>query len=146
MSTCSFCDIVNNETQVYKIYEDQKVLIFLDKRPLFYGHCLLIPKDHYETLSDLPPAFLSVFTKRLQQITRVVEQGMQAEGSFIAANNKVSQSVPHFHMHIVPRRRGDGLRGFFWPRQKIQEARQQDVQQHLQQTWNTLFKNKAVDI
>src|SRR5213075_2796224 len=84
--------------------------------PLFPGHCLLIPRTHYETLSDLPPAQIEPLFSAAQRLARAVETGMRADGSFVAINNRVSQSVPHLHIHVVPRRRKDGLRGFFWPR------------------------------
>jgi histidine triad (HIT) family protein len=88
---------------------------------LFPGHTLLIPKHHYETLQDLPADVIGAFFKNVQLLARAVESGMQAEGSFVAINNRVSQSVPHLHVHIVPRRNKDGLRGFFWPRQKYKD-------------------------
>lgn len=101
----------------YVVFEDELSIAFLDHRPLFIGHTLLIPKAHYETLSDLPAALVGPFFANVQLLTRAVEQGLRAEGSFVALNNRVSQSVPHLHVHIVPRRKKDGLRGFFWPRQ-----------------------------
>jgi len=91
-------------------------MAFLDARPLFPGHCLLIPKAHYDTMADLPKDLLGRLFSNAQDLAAVVKSGMQAEGTFVAANNTVSQSVPHFHIHVVPRRRKDGLRGFFWPR------------------------------
>lgn len=91
-------------------------MAFLDHRPLFPGHVLLVPREHTETFGDLPEAFLSRFFTTAQRLTGVVERVMDAEGTFVAMNNRVSQSVPHLHVHVVPRSRGDGLRGFFWPR------------------------------
>src|SRR4029077_2812636 len=82
------------------------------------GHCLLVPKNHYETLTDLPAESVGPFFANAQLLTRAVEMAMNAEGSFVAMNNRVSQSVPHLHVHVVPRRRKDGLKGFFWPRNK----------------------------
>jgi histidine triad (HIT) family protein len=99
------------------VFEDDLSIAFLDYRPLFIGHTLLIPKSHYETLADLPADLVGPFFSNVQLLARAVEQAMEAEGSFIAINNRVSQSVPHLHVHIVPRRKKDGLRGFFWPRQ-----------------------------
>src|SRR5207237_1745605 len=95
-------------------------LAFRDHRPLFPGQCLLIPNRHIETLSDLPPEVIDRFFRNAQMIAGSVEAEMAAEGTFVAINNKVSQSVPHLHVHIVPRRKGDGLKGFFWPRKKYQ--------------------------
>ena len=114
--SCLFCKIVSGEVAARIVFEDQHCLAFLDHRPVFPGHCLLIPKSHYETLADLPEALIQPFFKNAQLIARAVEQGMEAHGTFVALNNKVSQSVPHLHVHLVPRRRKDGLRGFFWPR------------------------------
>jgi histidine triad (HIT) family protein len=112
---CLFCGMAQAEGHI--VFEDDLTLAFLDHRPLFLGHTLLIPKAHFETLADLPPELLGPFFTNVQLLTRAVEQAMHAEGSFVAINNRVSQSVPHLHVHIVPRRKKDGLRGFFWPRQ-----------------------------
>ena len=105
-------------------------MAFLDHRPLFPGHCLLIPKSHFETLSDLPEGLIKPFFFNVQLLARAVETAREAEGSFVAMNNRVSQSVPHLHVHIVPRRRKDGLKGFFWPRHKYaNEAEMLEVQE-----------------
>ena len=114
---CPFCKIVRSETQSYNVFEDDITLAFLDKRPLFPGHCLLIPKSHYETLIDLPALLVAPLFQNAQLLVRAMEQGLQAEGTFVAINNRISQSVPHLHIHIVPRHKKDGLKGFFWPRQ-----------------------------
>lgn len=115
---CIFCRIVAGELAANVVFEDELSLGFLDIRPLFPGHCLLIPKNHYETLSDLPVDLVGPFFRNVQFLTRAVELALSAEGSFVAMNNRVSQSVPHLHVHIVPRRKKDGLKGFFWPRNK----------------------------
>jgi histidine triad (HIT) family protein len=115
-SKCIFCQIAAQTLPSYIVFEDSISLAFLDNLPLFPGHVLLIPKLHVETLPELPPDSGGGFFHNMQRLTRAVEQGMQAEGSFVAVNNRVSQTVPHLHVHIVPRRRRDGLRGFFWPR------------------------------
>jgi len=115
-NTCSFCKIVRGQQESQVVFEDELSLAFLDRRPLFLGHCLLIPRDHYETLTDLPPSLVAPFFANAQLLSRAVQQAMGAEGILLAINNRVSQSVPHLHAHIVPRRHGDGLRGFFWPR------------------------------
>ncbi len=114
-SGCRFCQIAAHAN--YVVFEDDLSVAFLDYRPLFIGHTLLIPKAHYETLAALPKEALGPFFNNVQTLVRAVEQAMQAEGTFVAINNRVSQSVPHLHVHIVPRRKKDGLRGFFWPRQ-----------------------------
>jgi histidine triad (HIT) family protein len=113
-ASCRFCDVVSHAG--YVVFEDDISIAFLDYRPLFIGHTLLIPKNHYETLTDLPVALIGPFFANVQLLARAVEQAMEAEGSFVAINNRVSQSVPHLHIHVVPRRKKDGLRGFFWPR------------------------------
>ena len=100
-------------------------MAFLDSRPLFPGHCLLIPKEHYQTLVDVPEELASVLFSNARRLASVVQDAMNAEGSFVAMNNIVSQSVPHFHIHVVPRRHKDGLRGFFWPRGKYENEEEQ---------------------
>ena len=100
------------------VFKDEVSLAFLDRRPVFPGHCLLVPKEHYETLDDLPGSLVGRLFTNVQRLSRAVELGLNADGTFVAINNRISQSVPHLHVHVVPRRRGDGLRGFFWPRQR----------------------------
>jgi histidine triad (HIT) family protein len=114
-ASCRFCQIASHAN--YIVFEDDLSIAFLDYKPLFIGHTILIPKAHFETLADLPKELLAPFFANVQLLARAVEHAMSAEGSFIAINNRVSQSVPHLHVHIVPRRKKDGLRGFFWPRQ-----------------------------
>ena len=113
---CTFCRIVGGTTESAVVFEDEVSLAFLDRRPIFHGHCLLVPKEHYETLDDLPGSLIGLLFANVQMLSGAVELGLNADGTFVAINNKISQSVPHLHVHIVPRRRGDGLRGFFWPR------------------------------
>src|SRR3989441_2564087 len=130
---CAFCKILRGELQSYAVYEDQISLAFLDQRPLFPGHCLLIPKEHYETLLDLPSALMAPLFTNVQLMARALERGLWVEGTFVAVNNRVSQSVPHLHIHIVPRRKKDGLKGFFWPRNKYaSESDIQEVQKSIQ--------------
>jgi len=113
---CRFCAIVRGEAQADILFADNDVVAFLDRRPLFPGHVLLIPRQHYQTLADLPNALITPLFVSSQLLARAVEAALEAEGTFVAMNNRVSQSVPHLHIHIVPRRRHDGLKGFFWPR------------------------------
>lgn len=117
-SACLFCRIIRGESEAADVFEDETCFAFLDHRPLFPGHTLLVPKPHIETLGDLPDDLLTPFFRNARLLARAVESAMEAEGTFVAMNNRVSQSVPHLHAHIVPRRRKDGLRGFFWPRHK----------------------------
>src|SRR5437588_12383709 len=100
------------------VLDEPDVLAFLDARPLFPGHVLVIPRQHHETLADLPADLIEPLFEAVQRLSRAVPEAMQSGGTFVASNNKVSQSVPHLHVHVVPRRPKDGLRGFFWPRQK----------------------------
>ena len=113
---CLFCDIAAGRVSAEIVWRGDEALAFLDHRPLFPGHVLLIPEKHVETLADLPAARVGPFFQAAQKLERAVESAMGAEGTFIGVNNHVSQSVPHLHVHIVPRSKGDGLKGFFWPR------------------------------
>ncbi|MEV6671192.1 HIT family protein [Streptomyces sp. NPDC051162] len=113
---CVFCAIAAGGSEAHRVFEDDTAVAFLDARPLFPGHVLVVPRRHAETFTDLPVAEVGPFFTRVQRVAGAVERGMGAAGSFVAANNRVSQSVPHFHVHVVPRNRKDGLRGFFWPR------------------------------
>jgi len=115
---CKFCDIVQHRLPAHIVFEDPHSIGFLDKTPLFPGHVLLVPRQHIETLLLLPEDLLLPYSSASQKIARAVESAMKAEGIFVAINNRVSQSVPHLHTHIVPRRKGDGLKGFFWPRKR----------------------------
>src|SRR5690349_5037848 len=124
---CLFCRIVSGEVSAVVVYEDANTVAFLDHRPLFPGHTLLVPREHYETLVDLPAAQVGPFFKNAQLLSRAVESAMEAEGSFVAMNNRVSQSVPHLHVHVVPRRRKDGLKGFFWPRTKYKSDEELEI-------------------
>ena len=128
-SACAFCKIANGEVKARIVFEDEVSLAFLDHRPVFPGHCLLIPKAHYETLSDLPETLIAPFFRNAQLLSRAVESAMEAEGTFVAINNRVSQSVPHLHIHIVPRRSKDGLKGFFWPRHPYKSAEDAELVQ-----------------
>ena len=116
--TCTFCEIVTGARPAHRVFDDDSCLAFLDARPVFIGHVLLVPRVHYETLADLPVELVAPVFATVQRLARAVETALGADGSFVAINNRVSQSVPHLHVHIVPRKKKDGLRGFFWPRQK----------------------------
>jgi len=113
---CVFCAIAAGEVPAAMVLRDDDVAAFLDARPVFKGHVLVVPRAHIPTLSDLPAPQLATLFAAVQRVARAVEAGLGAEGAFVALNNKVSQSVPHVHVHVVPRRKKDGLRGFFWPR------------------------------
>lgn len=115
---CLFCRIARHQDDAQIVFEDEISVAFLDTRPLFPGHCLLITKGHFKTLYDLPDEIVGPLFLNAKFLAKTVQTVMKAEGTFVALNNNVSQSVPHFHIHIVPRTKGDGLRGFFWPRTK----------------------------
>jgi histidine triad (HIT) family protein len=121
---CLFCTIAAGERPAHVVLDTPAVVAFLDHRPLFPGHTLVVPRAHVPTLTDLPPDALAEFFARVQQVTAAVESAMGAAGSFVANNNVVSQSVPHLHFHVVPRNPKDGLRGFFWPRQPYEDDEQ----------------------
>ena len=121
MTDCLFCRIVAGSVVAHSVYSDEACLAFLDHRPVFPGHVLLVPRQHVETLADLTVEYLAPLFGVAQMLSLAVRDGMDAEGTFVAINNRVSQSVPHLHVHVVPRRKGDGLRGFFWPRTRYRD-------------------------
>ncbi|MFG2073172.1 HIT family protein [Nonomuraea maritima] len=116
MTADLFCEIIAGERPAHVVSSDAVAVSFLDVRPVFKGHVLVVPRAHVEMLSDLPVADVGPFFERVQAMAKAVEEGLRAGGTFVAMNNRVSQSVPHLHVHVVPRVRKDGLRGFFWPR------------------------------
>ena len=116
MAACVFCSIVQGEVPAYVVLDDPIAVGFLDTRPLFPGHVLLVPRGHHETLTDLPTELVGPLFERAQRLAGAVQSAMGAAGTFVAINNTISQSVPHLHVHVVPRNKRDGLRGFFWPR------------------------------
>jgi histidine triad (HIT) family protein len=117
---CAFCRIAAGDEPGSVVFEDEIAVAFLDSRPLFPGHTLLVPREHHETLWDLPPELVEPLFANARLLSLAVREAMGAQGAFVAANNIVSQSVPHLHVHVVPRNRKDGLRGFFWPRRKYE--------------------------
>jgi histidine triad (HIT) family protein len=123
---CVFCKIIQGEVPCYRVFEDDSTFAFLDNRPLFPGHVLVSPKPHFVTLTDLPAGDVGPLFEKVQLLAQAVEAALEADGTFVAINNRISQTVPHLHVHVVPRRRRDGLKGFFWPRQdyKDDQARQ----------------------
>jgi histidine triad (HIT) family protein len=136
---CVFCKIIRGELSAYIVFEDNLSLAFLDAKPVFPGHTLLVPRQHYETLIDLPGPLVGPFFQNAQLLARAMETGLKADGTFVAINNHVSQSVPHVHIHVVPRHFGDGLKGFFWPRQKYKDqAEILSIQKTLQSTIDQL--------
>jgi histidine triad (HIT) family protein len=118
---CRFCQIIAGAAPAFRVMEDEVVVAFLDIRPLFPGHVLVSPREHHETLADLPPSQVEPLFRVVRRLSAVIPSSLAADGTFVACNNRVSQSVPHLHVHVVPRRRGDGLRGFFWPRTRYDD-------------------------
>ena len=114
--SCVFCGIARGDVPANVVLEDEAFVAFLDTKPLFHGHVLVVPRAHVVTLPELPPEALAPLFAHVRELARAVPEAMGAEGSFVAMNNVVSQSVPHLHVHVVPRKKGDGLKGFFWPR------------------------------
>jgi histidine triad (HIT) family protein len=141
MAECLFCRIVSGELPATVVYEDDTSVAFLDHRPLFQGHTLLVPREHVETLGELSFKLVGPYFEAAQLLSRAVESAMDAQGTFVAMNNRVSQSVPHLHVHVVPRRKGDGLKGFFWPRTKYKSD--EDMEEVTKKIAAALKKIKA---
>jgi histidine triad (HIT) family protein len=120
--SCLFCDIAAGDVDAPNVFEDDEVVGFLDHRPVFKGHTLIVPREHLVTLGDLPAPLLTTIFTAAQRLSAVMPTSLGAQGTFVAMNNVVSQSVPHFHIHVVPRTKGDGLRGFFWPRTRYADG------------------------
>jgi histidine triad (HIT) family protein len=118
MTACVFCEIAAGRANAFRVLEDETVVAFLDVRPLFPGHTLIVPKAHRATLRELPRAEMEPLLWHARRVSQAFEAALGAQGTFVAMNDRVSQSVPHVHLHVVPRKKGDGLRGFFWPRHK----------------------------
>jgi len=142
---CLFCRIVSGELPATIIYEDDDSVAFLDHRPLFHGHTLLVPREHVETLGELSSKMVGPYFEAAQLLSRAVESAMDAEGTFVAMNNRISQSVPHLHVHVVPRRRKDGLKGFFWPRTKYKgDEEMEEVRKKITATLKKIKSSKII--
>ena len=131
VSACIFCQIIAGDLPAEIVLGTDDLVAFLDTRPVFKGHVLLVPREHVDTLPDLPAALRDPFLEAAQRIAVAVKDALGAQGSFVAINNTVSQSVPHLHLHVVPRTKGDGLRGFFWPRTKYADGEAASYAQRL---------------
>ena len=129
-ASCIFCEIASGRLPAPIVFESERFVAFLDHRPLFPGHCLLIPREHHATLPDLPIHDTGPLFAVARQLCSAVEEALDAQGTFVAINNRISQSVPHLHVHIVPRREKDGLKGFFWPRKNYQNKSEIETIQH----------------
>ena len=125
--SCVFCGIIEGATPASIVMRDDDVVAFLDAKPLFKGHVLVVPRAHVVTLADLPAPLVPVLFGAVQKLSRAVVDACGAQGSFVALNNVVSQSVPHLHVHVVPRTKGDGLKGFFWPRTSYASVEERDA-------------------
>jgi histidine triad (HIT) family protein len=122
VTACIFCEIIHGDRAAPRVFEDLKVVAFLDHRPLFPGHVLVVPREHLETMLDASPEALGTLFTAARRAGGAIEQALGAEGFLVAVNNRVSQSVPHLHVHVIPRTKGDGLKGFFWPRHPYRDA------------------------
>jgi histidine triad (HIT) family protein len=132
VTDCIFCSIAAGTIPAQMVFTDEITAAFLDARPVFKGHVLVVPREHVETLADLPVRLIEPFFSTVRLISAAVPVALGAQGTFVAANNVVSQSVPHLHVHVVPRRRGDGLRGFFWPRGRYESpAAMEETRAHI---------------
>jgi histidine triad (HIT) family protein len=139
MAACLFCAIAAASVPAATVFESERFLAFLDHRPLFPGHCLLIPRRHYPSLTDLPPEETGPLFTHATRLCKAIEDGLGAQGTFVAINNRISQSVPHLHVHVVPRREKDGLKGFFWPRQKYRSDEEMEAtREQIQRALNAL--------
>ena len=134
MDDCLFCRIVAGTVDAEVVLESEQMVGFLDHRPVFKGHVLLVPRAHVVTLPDLPAELRDPFLEAGQRLATAMVEGLGAQGSFVAMNNTVSQSVAHLHLHVVPRTKGDGLRGFFWPRTKYAAGEEQEYAARLRAT------------
>jgi histidine triad (HIT) family protein len=134
VSACVFCQIVAGDVPGHLVLETDDLVAFLDTRPVFKGHVLLVPRKHVATLPGLPADLRAPFVEAAQRIATAVVEALGAQGSFVAINNTVSQSVPHLHLHVVPRTKGDGLRGFFWPRTKYADGEAAAYAEKLRET------------
>ena len=133
-AACTFCRIIDGNLEADVVLEQPHAVAFLDHRPLFPGHVLVSPRDHIGTLPELPADLVGPFFETVQRVARTLPAAMNAQGTFVSINNVVSQSVPHLHVHVVPRTKGDGLRGFFWPRHPYDDdAHQRAVAEQIRQ-------------
>lgn len=131
-TNCIICNILNGTLKSFIIYEDDFFISFLDMKPLFFGHSLLAPKQHFQTIYDLPADQGDFLLTATQKVGTAITNALKVEGTFIAINNKISQSIDHLHIHIVPRKKGDGLKGFFWPRTNYESEKQMiEIQQKI---------------
>jgi histidine triad (HIT) family protein len=131
MDGCLFCDIAAGRVEADVVLAEEHLVGFLDHRPLMKGHTLLVPRRHVVTLPDLPADLRDPFLEAAQRLATAMVEGLGVQGSFVAMNNTVSQSVPHLHLHVVPRTKGDGLRGFFWPRRRYHEGESEEYAERL---------------
>jgi len=140
---CKFCEIISGKIASEMVYSDEYFVAFLDYKPLFKGHTLLVPKKHFRDIYDMDDLTLQRMMKTVNLISMAVERATMSDGTFIAINNKVSQSVPHVHVHIIPRKHKDGLKGFFWPRQSYAENEEKVYASKIRTQIEALITGKA---
>ena len=143
MTDCVFCRIVEGSMPSFEVLRTEHAVAFLDIRPVFVGHTLVVPPVHVDTFPDLPAEALTGYFAEVQRLSIAVPAALDAQGTFVAMNNVVSQSVPHLHTHVVPRTRGDGLRGFFWPRRKYGEGEAERTSAAIREALQLLAKQPA---
>ncbi len=138
---CKFCAFVKGEKSVNAVFEDETTFAFMDYKPIFYGHCLVVPKEHFETIMDVPDELVSKLFKNAKILSAAVKKSMSSEGILIIINNTISQSVPHLHIHIIPRKKGDGLKGFMWPRRLYESDKQaEDIRLNIKKEVDGFFR------
>lgn len=126
---CAFCSIANKTADSKIVFQDEDSLAFLDSRPVFHGHCLLVPKQHFKTIMSAPDELVEKLFKNVKLLSKAVMDAMHCDGVLLIMNNEVSQSVPHLHVHVIPRKKGEVLKGFMWPRHPYESAAQMDTTQ-----------------
>ncbi len=138
---CKFCAFVNGKKKASVVFKDEATLAFMDYKPIFHGHCLVIPREHFRTIMDVPDNLIPKLFKNVKMLSEAVKRAMSSEGILIIMNNTVSQSVPHLHIHIIPRNKGDGLKGFMWPRRSYENEKQtEEIQLRIKKEIDNLNK------
>ncbi len=141
MDDCRFCQIIAKKIDAYIVFEDEHCVAFLDNRPIFRGHCLLVPKKHIENVMEASDSILCSLGAASKKLSLAVKNAVSSDGILIINNNIVSQSVPHLHIHVIPRNKGDGLRGFMWPRTTYKAGEEEEFKDRIQKAVKALERN-----